>query len=82
MMGWRVYHTRSSKGSEPGLMDLIFGRGNKYVCRLLVAELKIPPNEPTEDQVFWLQAFAAAGVPAYRWTPDDWDEIEEALKQR
>lgn len=81
--GWVMYHTLRSKGSEPGLMDCLFRRDPRWkgVCRLIVAECKLEGEEPTEEQVLWLQAFAAMGIPTYRWTPEDWDEITEAFNE-
>lgn len=75
--GWDVpYHTFESAHSAPGFPDLVFKRGGK-VRR--VAELKVGGKKPTKDQLAWLDAFAAAGIPADVWTPADWPVIEEVL---
>jgi hypothetical protein len=83
--GWLCYHTLRSKGSDPGLPDLILIRGN----RLVVAELKVPPNvRYTDWQRCWLTAFEIlarlAGpflsIEVYRWTPEDYPVIERVLE--
>lgn len=75
--GWLSYHTHKSASSQPGFPDLVFKRDGR-VRR--VAELKLAGKKPTRDQREWLDAFAAAGIPADVWTPDDWDAIVEVLK--
>ena len=74
--GWKVYHTYSSKRSEPGFPDLVFRRAG----RIIVAELKVGDNTPTEEQEEWLADFRAAGIPTFVWTPASWPEIVEVLK--
>ena len=74
--GWRlIYHTYDSRRSEHGFPDLVMIRGE----RIVVAELKVPPNTLTPAQALWLDAFRRAKVPAYCWTPADWPGIEEVL---
>jgi hypothetical protein len=46
----------------------------------LVAELKVPPNECTPEQREWLADCEAVGIPAYTWTPADWEEIKSVLE--
>lgn len=76
--GWREYHTRDSRRSNEGFPDLVLvHRGRKLV---IVAELKVGTNQPSAAQREWLQLLAAAGIPAYRWWPTDWDEIEQVLR--
>lgn len=74
--GWKVYHTRMSKGSAFGFPDLVMIRGRS----LIVAELKVGKNVPTDDQTEWLDAFQAAGVQVYLWRPTDWPSIVEVLR--
>lgn len=83
--GWLPYHTLHAKGSDPGFPDLILLR----VPRLVVAELKIPPNvRPSDWQQCWLTGFetlaALAGphlsVEVFLWTPSDWMEITRVLE--
>ena len=75
LLGWKCYHTHDSRRSVDGFPDLVGLKGG----RKWVAELKVAGRKPTPAQVDWLQAFEKAGVPAYRWTPDDWAEIQEVL---
>jgi hypothetical protein len=74
--GWRHYHTHDSRKSVSGFPDLILIRGPV----LLVAELKVGDNEPTADQLTWLEAFAAAGVQTFVWRPSDWPMIARLLE--
>ena len=84
--GWRTAHFRPAKtvdgwrtavsGDGKGFPDILLVRGKQ----IIVAELKVGRNQLTGDQVLWLQAFEMAAVPAYKWTPDDWGEIEEVLQ--
>lgn len=81
--GWLPFHTLHAKGSDPGFPDLILLR----VPRLVVAELKIPPNTTSDWQDCWLAGFASLGllsgphlsIETYLWTPADWPEIERVL---
>lgn len=76
--GWDVpYHTFNSASSQPGFPDLVFKRDGR-VRR--VAELKVAGKKPTKDQREWLDAFAAAGIPADVWCPEMWEEIERILR--
>jgi hypothetical protein len=78
--GWEdVYHTWNSKRSSPGFPDVVFGRTSR-VPFIVVAELKVGNNEPTEDQRRWLEYFRLAGVPTFVWRPADWPMIEKALR--
>lgn len=76
--GWELrYHTFNSASSAPGFPDLVLGRRG-VVER--VAELKVCGKQPTKDQRQWLEAFAAAGIPADVWTPEIWESICEVLR--
>lgn len=76
--GWLAYHTRRSKGSEPGFPDLVLVRGGLQ----LVVELKRDGEHPTPAQRKWLDAFELAGVTTAVWRPEDWRDgtIEETLR--
>ncbi len=75
--GWTlIYHTYDSRRSKEGFPDLLFLRGKK----IIVAELKVPPNVATDAQLQWLDGFRAAKVLAYLWTPEDWAEIVKVLE--
>ncbi|MCZ2341491.1 MAG: VRR-NUC domain-containing protein [Bacteroidales bacterium] len=72
--GWRTAVQGDGKGF-PDLVLVHLDRGS-----LVVAELKVGENKPSPEQGRWLAAFRAAGVPAYLWTPADWDAIECVLQ--
>jgi hypothetical protein len=80
-LGWeRVFHVFDSRRSEPGFMDTVFGCEWRSTP-VLVAELKVPPNKPTAEQLWWLRVFEKAGIPTYVWYPDQWQEIVAALRR-
>lgn len=70
--GWRT----AVSGDGKGWPDLVLLKGN----RMIVAELKVGRNKATVEQLAWLDAFKAAGVDAFVWTPTDWDEITGELR--
>lgn len=72
---WLVYHTHDSRRSEPGFPDLVLVRD-----RVLFAELKTEKGKITRDQTNWMERLRAAGADAHIWRPQDWDEIEAALR--
>lgn len=73
--GWLVYHTWNSRKSAAGFPDLVLLRNGV----LIVAELKVGANTVSPAQQQWLDAFAAAGIAALVWRPEDWPEVEKAL---
>jgi hypothetical protein len=88
LRGWRTAHFRPGmnrrgkwqtavQGDGAGFPDLLLLRG----AQIIVAELKVGKNKTTPEQVAWLMAFGSAGVPAFTWTPADWDEIELVLEK-
>lgn len=85
--GWRSAHFRSAMTKGGNWVTPVAGQGKGFPDNLLirgkmliVAELKVPPNTTSPEQDAWLAAFAAAGIPAFVWTPDDWTEIERVLE--
>ena len=70
-----VYHTHRSDRSVAGFPDLVLIRPPT----IIVAELKVGRNRPTAEQNLWLNLFEECGVPAYVWTPNDWQEIQMVL---
>lgn len=88
MRGWKVAHfrpamTKSGKwvtavaADGKGFPDLFMVHPDKHFR--VVAELKIPPNTVTTEQDAWLTWCELCGIPAFTWTPDDWDEIDRVL---
>lgn len=57
---WFVYHTRDSRGSNPGFPDLVLVRTasvfSQHTSRLVFAELKKQRGKTTADQELWLRA--------------------------
>jgi VRR-NUC domain len=72
--GWRT----AVQGDGAGWPDLLLAKGE----RLVVAELKVARRKLTAAQQQWLTAFRRAGVPAYVWRPEAWDEIQAVLTAR
>lgn len=71
-----VYYQTPVQAQGKGFPDLVLLKG----ARLLVAELKIPPNTVTPEQAEWLDAFRAVpGAMVCTWTPADWLAIERIL---
>lgn len=80
MQRWRVYHAADVRGqlrsgTSVGFPDLVLLR----VPRLMLRELKVGRNKPTEAQSAWLRCLREAGCDAKIWRPDDWDAIEKEL---
>jgi len=68
-LGWLTYHTRRSKGSEPGWPDVVLC--HPRTGWLIVAELKATPKDkPTEPQEAWIHALCNAGIDVYVWNPE------------
>lgn len=72
---WLVYHTYTSKRSEPGFPDLVMLSEGQCV----VAEVKTEEGKVTQAQALWLAGFKAAGIEAHVWRPSDWDAIKARL---
>ncbi len=83
--GWKVAHfppirTASGhwltpvKADGKGWVDLFMLRGEA----VLVVELKTE-TQLRDEQILWLMAFQAAGLPTFVWTPGDWEEIKGIL---
>jgi hypothetical protein len=86
LCGWRHLHVRRSIGKGHrwvtttnlvGWPDLMLMRPDTgYVA----AELKVPPNRATPEQVELLEFLAAMpATTAVLWTPADWDDISATL---
>ena len=78
LQGWRIYHTRDSRRSEPGFPDLVLVRGR--CC--IFAEVKTESGKVTSEQREWLDALS--GVHEHStiiWRPGDWPDIERTLRR-
>ena len=88
---WRVAHFRPArvvcKDGRPGWRTPVQGDGKGFPDLLLLrgktqlaVELKTGRNNCSHEQEEWLIAFRAAGVSAFVWRPEQWDEIEKILE--
>jgi hypothetical protein len=74
-LGFLVYHSAYSIGSERGFPDLcICGHG-----RLWFFELKGPKPKVYPEQEAWIAALQAAGMDARFVYPDDLDDVLNEL---
>lgn len=85
LTGWLCYHTRDSRGSDPGFPDLVLVRDG----RVVFAELKSAKGRLRPEQSLWIQALdrvelEGRGVTSVVWRPHDWTsgEIENVLMGR
>lgn len=74
LRGWLYYHTRDSRGSDPGFPDTVLVRAP----RLIFAELKTANAKPTPTQQRWLGELEGI-AEVYLWRPADLDEIRNLL---
>ncbi len=77
LMGWRIYHTRNSKGSVKGYPDLTMVRGT----RLIFAELKTDTGKTSAAQGDWLDDLRRTLAEVYIWRPAHWPSIELTLRR-
>lgn len=85
--GWMIQHTyrgKTGKGAwrtnaTPGFPDLLLLRTG----RLVVLELKMPGNHPSDAQNEWVATFQSVGgnVEAYVVWPRDWPQIVDLLTE-
>jgi hypothetical protein len=80
LTGWRSYHTRDSRRSDPGFPDLVLV--NAKQARTIFAELKTQTGRLTEHQKLWLASLADAGQETALWRPADLDDIKQILLGR
>jgi hypothetical protein len=73
---WQVYHTRDSRGSDPGFPDLVLVRQP----RIIFAELKSAGGRMSAHQKLWLAALLGCPVEVYLWRPADRPDIEMILR--
>lgn len=74
--GWRIYHTRDSRGSHAGFPDLVLLKPP----RMVVAELKAESGRVSPAQTAWLADFAQIpGAEVYTWRPSEFDEARRVL---
>ena len=66
-LGWLVYHTRDSRGSDPGFPDLHLIRGT----RILYRELKTAKGRIRPEQAIYIERLTAAAADVAVWRPTD-----------
>lgn len=85
--GWKVAHFRKAR-TKKGWRTAVAANGKGFPDLLMVhpenrwtiaAELKVPPNELSEEQEDWISWLERGRTPAYWWYPKDWEEIEGVL---
>ena len=75
-LGWLVYHTYDSRGSEPGFPDLVLVHPK---FGTLFRELKTDYAQLTEEQSHWGDQLTASGANWDVWRPFDMDDIFKIL---
>ncbi len=89
LLGWRAMHARPAKTAHgwrtplqgptsTGFPDIVAVKAG----RILAAELKVKRNQPSPEQVAWLDAFRSGGAEVHLWRDTDWTggSIEAALR--
>jgi hypothetical protein len=76
--GWLIYHTFSSKSSEPGFPDLVCVKGSSS----FYAELKRERGKVSSAQSMWLLSLERAGQETHIWRPSDREEIFDRFARR
>lgn len=69
-LGWTVYHTRDSRGSQKGFPDLVLF--HEVQKRILYRELKTKVGKLTAEQRTWLLGLRASGGDVDVWRPIDY----------
>ncbi len=78
-LGYVTYHTYDSRRCEPGLPDLFLLRMDPP--RFVVIELKTTKGRLTKEQRIWLDGLRAAGIEAFVFRPNQWNELVEELQR-
>jgi hypothetical protein len=88
--GWIVAHFRPGlnargkwqtavQGDGAGFPDLVMIRVLGDRAEIIVAELKVSRNKPSDAQTKWIEAFRLTGIPTFCWWPSDWPQIVDRL---
>lgn len=78
-LGYVTYHTYDSRRCEPGLPDLFLLRMARP--RFVAIELKTTRGRITSEQRTWINGLRAAGIDAFVFRPNQWNELVEELKR-
>ena len=76
VLGWRTYHTWSSKHSAAGLPDVLAIRRPRVVW----LELKSQRGRATPEQLAWIVAREACGQEVYIVRPLDAERLARILR--
>lgn len=76
--GWLTYHTRDSRGSDPGFPDLVLVKPGRPV---LFYEVKTEKGRVSMPQADWIDRInkTRGGAQAMIVRPDDWPYIAAEL---
>lgn len=78
-LGWLYYHTYDSRGSDADFPDTLLTKPG----RVLIWELKVGRNKPTQGQRNWLSVLATVpGVETGCYWPRDWETMLAILTRR
>lgn len=78
LWGLLVYHTRDSRGSDPGFPDLVI----VGPCGVLFRELKSQAGQLTRPQGLWRDGLRDGGANWGLWRPEDWRNGQVAAELR
>ncbi len=69
-----IYYTWNSRHSPAGFPDMLFLKEG----RLIVAELKIRPDNLSVEQYFWLSEWLKVTELVFVWddSDEDWEQIQ------
>ena len=78
--GWLVYHTRDSRGSNKGFLDLVLVKPPRVIFWECKTEDE-KKSKPTEEQKLWIRKLKLCrAVYADIVRPHHWDQLEAALR--
>lgn len=77
-LGLLTYHTRDSRGGDPGFPDLVIAGPGGFMFR----ELKSADGRHSRAQLHWQHVLTSAGADIATWRPHQWPEhIMRELRQ-
>ena len=77
LLGFRVYHTHDSRGSQAGFPDLVMCDGR----RVIFAELKSHDGRMRPEQEAWITDLRSSGAETHVWRAGDWDLVMACLNR-
>lgn len=70
---WRNKFGQLARANTPGMPDIVAVRMDPP--DFFFAELKKELGKLSEDQIRWIEAIRATGIPCYVWRPSDAPEV-------